>query len=151
MSSIEDDQKAWIAHAASHYGYGRVTIHDSSSLLFEFVRTSSGRVHDSVRLRNDHAQAHRCNAAVLEGAKTGAAEPPASRAAAAAPALLESVPEAAAGVEENSGVEPILETSDDEDVLWEDDEEADAQDSQQWLQAFSGLTTAHAGAAVSAS
>ena len=109
-----------------------------------------------MRLRNDHAQAHRCNAALGErAAKTGgvaAEEAPASGAAAAAPSLLEAAPEAAARVVEvGSREEPGLETSDDEDVAWEDDEEADAEDSRQWLQAFSGLTTADAGAAVSAS
>jgi hypothetical protein len=59
LSDIEDDQKAWIASAASHFGYGRVTVESADSLLWEYVRNKDGRTHDHVRLRND--QLDRCN------------------------------------------------------------------------------------------
>lgn len=70
LSAIEDDQKAWIASAASHFGYGRVTVDDSGSLLWEYVRTKDGRTHDSVRLHNH--QSDRCNAARNASADGGA-------------------------------------------------------------------------------
>ncbi|BDA43217.1 probable inactive purple acid phosphatase 27 [Coccomyxa sp. Obi] len=70
LSAIEDDQKAWIASAASHYGYGRVTVDDSGSLLWEYVRTKDGRTHDSVLLHNH--QSDRCNAAQNASADGGA-------------------------------------------------------------------------------
>ncbi len=63
LSDIEDDQKAWIAEAASHHGYGRVTVESGTSLLWEYVRNKDGRVHDSVRIRNDQLERRRCNAA----------------------------------------------------------------------------------------
>lgn len=73
LSDIEDDQKAWIASAASHFGYGRVTIADGgSSLLWEYVRTKDGRTHDSVRLQNH--QTSRCNAAAA--ARNASADAP---------------------------------------------------------------------------
>ena len=63
LSEIEDDQKAWIAEAASHHGYGRVTVESGSSLLWEYVRNKDGRVHDSVRIGNSQLDRRRCNAA----------------------------------------------------------------------------------------
>ena len=161
LSSIEDDQKAWIAHAESHYGYGRVTVHDGASLLFEFVRTKDGRVHDSVRLRNKRADSRRCDAAYAKSgsmeldvvaampAEMAPALSPAAHAAMPAPAPEEQL--AASHAPGGDHSEPVVETSDDEDIAWENDKEEDARDSAQWLQAFSGLTVAHAAAAVSSS
>lgn len=72
LSAIEDDQKAWIANAASHFGYGRVTVEEGGrSLLWEYVRNKDGRVHDSARLIN--SQLYRCNA--KPGNATDAASP----------------------------------------------------------------------------
>ena len=69
LSEIEDDQKAWIAEAASHHGYGRVTVESGASLLWEYVRNKDRRVHDSVRISNSQLDRRRCNAA---GAPAGA-------------------------------------------------------------------------------
>ena len=93
LSDIEDDQKAWIAEAASHHGYGRVTVESGRSLLFQYVRNKDGRVHDSVRISNSQLDRRRCNAALAgfgaqdetasipqiltdEGSNTAAAEAP---------------------------------------------------------------------------
>ena len=127
-------------------------------------------MHDSVSLRNDRADARRCNVAGAGSggvAKSGAvteldgvaalpaeqapALSPAGSAAMPGPALVGSAAAHALGWE-YAGGEPVLETSDDEDIAWENDEEGDALEGAQWLQAFSGLTTAaHAAAAVSSS
>ena len=64
LSDIEDDQKVWIAEAASHHGYGRVTVESRGSLLWEYVRNKDGRVHDSVRISNSQLDRRRCNAAL---------------------------------------------------------------------------------------
>jgi hypothetical protein len=75
LSNIEDDQKAWIADAASHHGYGRVTVESGTSLLWEYVRNKDGRVHDSTRIRNDQLERRRCNVAAtgLSSALNGTA------------------------------------------------------------------------------
>ena len=65
LSDIEDDQKVWIAEAASHHGYGRVTVESGRSLLWEYVRNKDGRVHDSVRISNSQLDRRRCNAALV--------------------------------------------------------------------------------------
>ena len=56
LSDIGDEQHSWVEAAASRFGYGRVTVRDGASLLFEFVRTDDGRVHDSVTLTNRRAE-----------------------------------------------------------------------------------------------
>ena len=66
LSDIEDDQKAWIAEAASHHGYGRVTVESGSSLLWEYVRNKDSRVHDSIRISNSQLDRRRCNAALAD-------------------------------------------------------------------------------------
>ena len=68
LSEIEDDQKVWIAEAASHHGYGRVTVESGSSLLWEYVRNKDGRVHDSVRISNSQLDRRRCNVALAGSA-----------------------------------------------------------------------------------
>ena len=68
LSDIEDDQKVWIAEAASHHGYGRVTVESGSSLLWEYVRNKDGRVHDSIRISNSQLDRWRCNAALAGSA-----------------------------------------------------------------------------------
>ena len=68
LSEIEDDQKVWIAEAASHHGYGRVTVESGTSLLWEYVRNKDGRVHDSVRVSNSQLDRRRCNAALAGSA-----------------------------------------------------------------------------------
>ena len=68
LSDIEDDQKVWIAEAASHHGYGRVTVESGSSLLWEYVRNKDGRVHDSIRISNNQLDRRRCNAALTGSA-----------------------------------------------------------------------------------
>lgn len=75
LSDIEDDQKAWIAEAASHHGFGRVTVESGTSLLWEYVRNKDGRVHDSARIRNDQLERRRCNVAAtgLSSAHDGTA------------------------------------------------------------------------------
>ncbi len=68
LSDIEDDQKVWIAEAASHHGYGRVTVESGSTLLWEYVRNKDGRVHDSIRISNSQLDRRRCNAALAGAA-----------------------------------------------------------------------------------
>ena len=84
LSEIEDDQKAWIAEAASHHGYGRVTVESGSSLLWEYVRNKDGRVHDSVRIGNSQLDRRRCNAALLQNQTAGLSQGLAALQAAAA-------------------------------------------------------------------
>ena len=65
LSDIEDDQKAWIAEAASHHGYGKVTIESGRTLLWEYVRNKDGLVHDSIRIHNSQLDRRRCNSASI--------------------------------------------------------------------------------------
>lgn len=44
------------------YGYGRVSVESPESLSFEFVSTTDGLVHDSVRINNGWDFAGRCTA-----------------------------------------------------------------------------------------
>jgi hypothetical protein len=40
----------------NHVGIGRVTIVDDSTLVFDYVRTVTGTVFDSITLTRDHAK-----------------------------------------------------------------------------------------------
>lgn len=61
LSEVEHDQPSWLAYAAREWGYGRVTVRDSSELLFEFVESQSGDVADSARLFNGHSRGRMCD------------------------------------------------------------------------------------------
>ncbi|KAK9829258.1 hypothetical protein WJX72_004835 [[Myrmecia] bisecta] len=63
LSRVEHDQSSWLEYAEAEYGYGRVTVHDGNSLLFEFVGSEDGNTRDSLLLHNSRADARTCNGA----------------------------------------------------------------------------------------
>jgi hypothetical protein len=53
-----DVDGAWTAMTDkdNHVGVGKVTIVDDSPLIFEYIRTVSGEVYDTITLKRDHEQ-----------------------------------------------------------------------------------------------
>ena len=141
LSAIEDDQKAWIASAASHFGYGRITVDDSGSLLWEYVRTKDGRTHDSVRLHNH--QSDRCNAARNASADGGASVAADVSGGDGRDGALDA--ELAGGdldeedCEEQEGARYFEGPDDDEMEMVEDSEEKDVEDGWEGVEGASGL------------
>lgn len=60
LSMVEREQAAWLKHAEMTYGYGRLAVHGSERLQFEFVATEDGAVLDTMELVNARVAARNC-------------------------------------------------------------------------------------------
>ena len=67
LSDVEHTQPGWLEYAESEWGYGRVTVHGSRHLTFEYVRSDSGRVRDAFTLTTSHAAMRSCDALMDHG------------------------------------------------------------------------------------
>jgi len=58
QSVAAQDDGSWtvITDKDDHVGIGKVTIVDDSTLSFEYIRTMTGEVFDSVTLTRDHSK-----------------------------------------------------------------------------------------------
>ena len=62
LSDVEHSQPGWLEFAESEWGYGRVTVHGSRRLTFEYVRSDSGSVRDAFTLTTSRSAMRGCDA-----------------------------------------------------------------------------------------
>lgn len=62
LSGVADEQPEWSDFAESRFGFGRVSVKGSHSLLWEYIRSEDGGVHDWIRLDNRRTARRGCDA-----------------------------------------------------------------------------------------
>ena len=61
LSEVKHEQPDWLEFAERKYGYARITVDGSKSLLVEYVSSETGKVRDSVQLEVAHSAMKGCN------------------------------------------------------------------------------------------